>query len=121
MSIDIIVTEPQRRVRKRLCAAVLANKFFEPKGGHFQGSTIEIDTHGNPIPGTEKLDPSLDFSIALTKWEGGVQTPTKTGMRMVTFNDPLTGKVYTISMMGIMAAMSEAVAGELARNLEIPV
>jgi hypothetical protein len=124
---DIFQDLPARRLKPRWSGGSLSNDYFGSRRGLFYGSTVAVDANDEPIMGTEKRAPELDFSVVVADWqttvtppaeEGGqpttvaALTPTADGLKMVTFTDPVTGLEHTVSYIGVMNAMSEVISTE---------
>jgi hypothetical protein len=117
---DIFQDLPALRLKPRWSGGALYNDYFGSRRGLFYGSTVEVDANDEPIKGTEKRAPELDFGVVVADWQTTVTddvtvtalTPTADGLKMVTFTDPVTGLEHTVSYIGVMNAMSEVISTE---------
>lgn len=109
---DVYETIPSKKVKIRWQGGVLDNSLFGAKSGLFYGSQVDLDENDIPVKGTEKRRSDKDFSIDVTKVVNGVEQPTATGLKMVTFVDPVTNVEHTCSYVAVMRAMSEIVSTE---------
>jgi len=117
---DIFTDLPAKRLKPRWSGGSLYNEYFGSRRGLFYGSTVEVDAQDQPVPGTEKRAPELDFGVVVADWQttttDGVTTtalqPTTDGLKMVTITDPITGLEHTVSYLAVMHAMSEVISTE---------